>query len=722
MPSFLPRFSHRFPLSFRAVALALGLSLAAGRAGAGSEQEMTINLVGADIESAVKAISAISGRNFLIDPRVKGSVNIISGKPVSPALTYQILVSALRLQGFAVVEGPQVTKILPEADAKAQAGPLASAGKSRGEQVMTQVFTIRYQSAAQMIGVLKPLVGANQSIAADTGSNTIVVTESADNLQRLGKIIASIDVPRGDEPLIVALRHVSAVEVASNINRLYTGAGNNNGGQGNLTAIADPRGNRVIVRADNPGQLSKAAGLISEMDQAGSGLGNIHVIYLKHAEAAKVAQTLRVILSADSNAASGSSSALAGSSGSVPSLPSSPTGNSSGATATPSFASNSNQAALVPGSMIQADTASNALIVTAPEAVFNNLRNVIEMLDRRRAQVYIEALIVELSAEKAAEYGVQWQNLSNLGKNNVSAFGGTNFGSGGNNILSASQSIGGVGAGFNFGVANGSINIPGLGTITNLGLLAHFLETEVKANILSTPNILTLDNEEAKIVIGKNVPFVTGSYTTTSTTATTPFQTYERKDVGLTLKVKPQISEGGAVRIQIFQEASSVVESTVSNTAGPTTKKRSMESNVLVDDGNIIVLGGLIEDSASDNEERVPVLGSLPYLGGLFRYRNTDHSKTNMMVFLRPRIVRDSNTYQAYSDERYDMLLGNNRDAMQKAASWRNAALPTPQPVQPQAAPVPSGPTVSAVPAAIAEASALPFAQRGNGTEAATPQ
>ena len=650
---------------------------------AANNDEMTLNLVGADIESAVKAIAEISGRNFLIDPRVKGNVNIISGKPVSRALTYQILVSALRLQGFSVIEGAHVTKILPEADAKAQAGPLATPGTARGDQVMTEVFTIRYQSAAQLIGVLKPLVSANQSIAADTGSNTLLVTDSADNLRRLEKIIASIDLPRGDEPLIVALRHASAVDVAASLNRLYAGAGGTGGsGQGSLTAIADPRGNRVIVRADNPGQLTKAAGLISEMDQTGSGLGNIRVVYLKHAEAAKVAQTLRAILATDSNTAGAATASSAGS----PSTPlsSGSASSATGSSSTPAFSSNNNQAALVPGSLIQADTASNALIITAPETVFNNLRNVIEMLDRRRAQVYIEALIVELSAESAAEYGVQWQNLSGLGKNSLTAFGGTNFGSNGNNLISASKSIAGVGTGFNFGISNGTVYIPGVGTISNLGALAHLLESQVNANILSTPNILTLDNEEAKIIIGKNVPFVTGSYTTTSTTSTTPFQTYERKDVGLTLKVKPQISAGGGVRIQIFQEASSVVDSTASNVAGPTTKKRSMESNVLVDDGNIIVLGGLIEDSSSDSEERVPILGNIPYLGSLFRYRSRDHAKTNMMVFLRPHIIRDSSAYQAFSDERYDMLLGKHQEIPANAVGWRNGALPDNAPTAPE--------------------------------------
>lgn len=635
------------------------LTFSARGVGAADESEMTLNLVGADIETAVKAISRISGRNFLIDPRVKGNVNVISGKPVSRELTYQILVSALRLQGFSVVEGKHLTKILPEADAKFHAGTRRTRDTG-GEQVVTQVLAVRYQPAAQLLAVLKPLVGNNQSISADTGSNTLIVTDSADNIARLEKVLAAIDIPRGDEPLIVNLRHASAIEVAASLNRLYAGAAGTQG-QGGLNAIADSRSNRVIVRSENAGQLSKLVPLINEMDKPGAGLGNVRVIYLKHAEATKVAQTLRAILSSETTASSGSS------------LVTPPA--AAGSAAQPS------QGALQPGSLVQADPASNALIVTAAEPVFNNLRQVVDMLDHRRAQVYIEALIVELSADRAAEFGIQWQDLSGLTSKGTRVFGGTNFGGTGTNIIGTAQNIGSLGGGLNIGVAKGTINIPGLGSITNLGLLARFLETETQANILSTPNILTLDNEEAKIVIGKNVPFVTGSFTTTSgNAAVTPFQTYERKDVGLTLKVKPQISEGGVVRVQIYQEASSVQENTASNSAGPTTNKRSLESNVLVDDGNIIALGGLIEDNFNQADERVPVLGDLPYVGNLFRYRNRERKKTNLMIFLRPHIIRDSGGYQALSNERYDRLLGQQRA---QAEQLRDAFDAAPVPMLP---------------------------------------
>jgi general secretion pathway protein D len=649
-----------------------------------AEEEITLNFVGADIESAIKAIGQVTKRNFVIDPRVKGTINIVSGKPVSLDLAYQVLVSALRLQGFAVVEGRAATKILPDTDARTQGGPLVGKGKAVGDQIMTQVFHIRYESAVQMVGVLKPLVGVNHSISANAVSNTLVVTDAADNLRRLERIIASIDVPHGDDPQIIPLKYASAVEVAGNLNRLFAPVGGNFGAAaGALVAMADPRANRVLLRADNPGLLARASTLIAGMDKPESGLGNIRVVYLKHADAPRLAQMLRAILGNDAGGAGGNAGGNAASAALAPSAGGfAPTQSSTAQPQAGSFtgaappllgsAGQTNNAALLPGSMIQADVGSNALIITAPETVFNNLQNVIAMLDRRRAQVHIEALIVELTAERAAEFGIQWQDLSGINGSGAKAIGGTNFGGVGTNILSTAINIGTAGRGLNFGIVDGQINIPGIGTITNLGLLARFLETEANANILSTPSIMTLDNEEAKIVIGQNLPFVTGSYSTTGNAASvTPFQTYERRDVGLTLKVRPQITEGGVVRVQIYQEASTVQPGTASSVAGPTTNKRSLESSVLVDDGNVIVLGGLIEDSFGNNEEKVPLLGDIPFLRNLFRYENRNRKKTNLMVFLRPRIIRDVVGYQEITEDRYQhLLVGQKKQIQQTPPAW----------------------------------------------------
>ncbi len=642
---------------------------------AAPQEPLTINFVGVDVESAVKAVGQVTGRNFVIDPRVKGSINIVSNRPMAPETAYQTLVAALRLQGFAVVEGKNVTRILPEADARAQPGPVRNTA-GNGEEIVTRVFQVRYESAPQLVNALKPLVGANQSITANAASNTLVISESADNLRRIERILAAIDVPRGDEPQALALQHVSALEVARHLQVLF-GAG----GNGAFAVSADLRGNRLFLRADNPALLLRAAGIAVAMDKPEAGLGNIRVIPLRHADATRIADTLRALLGTESGAsANNATTSTPLSSSSSGATKTNTDGSTAKAAETTSFSSgNSNGNGLVAGSMIQADAASNSLLITAPDSVFANLQNVVGLLDRRRAQVHIEALIVELSAERAAEFGIQWQDLSGLSNKSVSVIGGTNFGNSSQNIISAATSVANAGRGLNFGIVNGTINVPGLGTITNLGLLARFLESEAQANILSTPSIMTLDNEEAKIVIGQNLPFITGSYSATSgSSSVTPFQTYERRDVGLTLKVKPKITEGGVVHLQIYQEASSVQTGTASNASGPVTNKRSLESSVLVDDGRLIVLGGLIEDKLGNDEEKVPVLGDVPVLRNLFRYENRSRKKTNLMVFLRPSIVRDTRDYEALTEDRYRELLDvQARQRTLNPPPWGDRSTPT---------------------------------------------
>ncbi len=316
--------------------------------------------------------------------------------------------------------------------------------------------------------------------------------------------------------------------------------------------------------------------------------------------------------------------------------------------------------ATAPG-IIQADVATNSIIISAPDAIYNNLRAALDKLDVRRAQVYVEGLIAEITADKAAEFGVQWQRSSGLDADS-GAYGGTNFGTTGQNVLGIAQNPAAVGRGLNIGIVNGQITLPGIGRIPNLRALVRALETDSNANILSTPTLLTLDNEEAAIVIGQNVPFITGQYALSGgATTPTPFQTVERRDVGLTLRVKPQISESGTVRLQIYQEVSSVQDTT--NPAGVITNKRAVASTVLVDDGQIVVIGGLIQDNVTDGTEKVPLLGDIPLLGALFRYRTRTHSKTNLMVFLRPTLVRNSEGADAFSSERYDYILGEQRKA-----------------------------------------------------------
>ncbi|OIP10564.1 MAG: type II secretion system protein GspD [Betaproteobacteria bacterium CG2_30_59_46] len=640
------------------------------------KEKITLNFVNADIESVVKAVGMISGKNFILDPRVKGTINIISSSPVSRELTYQILLSALRLQGFAAIEGQGVIKIVPEADAKQNYSPTSERKlAASGDKIVTQVYPLRYESASQLVPVLRPLISPNNTIAAYANTNTLVITDYADNVRRINKIIDAIDQPNNGEMVTVRLEHASATDLAQALNRLMSdsaaAAPGVAPGSAELTrrivAIADSRTNSVLLRSDNPSLIMRARSIIAGLDIATSVAGNIHVVYLKNAEAVKLAQTLRAVMSGESAAATG------------------------GTAGQPTPLGQQVQPAGSPAAsgFIQADVATNSLIITAPDNVYNTLRAAIDKLDARRAQVYVEALIAEVSTDKAAEFGIQWQFLNGVNSNSVSAIGGTNLtarGAGGN-IIDAAANLSSLGQGLNIGITKGMINLPGVGQVVNLGVLARALATDANTNILSTPNLLTLDNEEAKIIIGQNVPFVTGSYAQTGTTATaTPFQTIERKDVGLMLKIKPQISEGGSVKLQIYQEVSSVDNTTNTGGAGLVTNKRSIESTVLVDDGRIIVLGGLIQDTVRDGQDKVPLLGDIPLLGGLFRYDKRQRVKTNLMVFLRPYVLKDAESSASLTDSRYGYI----RDQQDVSRLSQHAILPDmPVPQLPSLIPAP---------------------------------
>jgi len=319
------------------------------------------------------------------------------------------------------------------------------------------------------------------------------------------------------------------------------------------------------------------------------------------------------------------------------------------------------------GGVVEAYPSTNSLVVVAPENVYNNLRAVVEKLDTRRAQVFVEALIVEVSQTKADSFGVQWQALSGLSGTQGTVIGGTNFTTtNGTNIISAAGNITGVSQGLNVGVVKGKVTLPNGTVITNLGALVQAMQTDSSVNVLSTPNILTIDNEEAKIVVGQNVPFLTGAQTSTVGGLTSPFQTYERHDVGITLRVKPTISEGGSVKLAIYQEVSSVDNTTTTQLAslggGVVTKKRTIESVVLVDDGQIIVLGGLISDEVDGSSGKVPLLGDIPYIGYLFRSDSRTHAKTNLMVFMRPVILRDANAPASLTGDRYEFMRETQRN------------------------------------------------------------
>lgn len=621
-------------------------------------ETVSLNFVNADIEEVVRAVSHITGRNFVVDPRVKGTVNIISSTPVAASLAYDILLSTLRMQGFAAVEAGGVTKILPEADAKLYVSNTTDRHGS-SEKLITRVYVLKYESAAQLVPVLRPLIPPNNIVVAYPGNNTLVITDYASNLKRIEQIINAIDQPSTAEPTVIPVIHASAIELAQTINRLLqegavAAAGATDSSQ-RFVLLADSRTNSLLVRTENKEKLARVHDLVEKLDTQTATLGNMHVVYLKNAEASKLAQTLRAVLSGDTSAAA------------APAATASP--------ATPVAASSS--ASPAGGGMIQADASTNALIITAPNNIYNNIRAVIDMLDVRRAQVFVEALIAEVSADKAAELGIQWQGITGVDSAGNQVAGGTNFGSGGNNIIGLASSIkAGVpalGTGLNIGLVQGG----------SLGILARAMQTNTDANILSTPNLMMLDNEEAKIVIGQNVPFITGSQNGTAANPN-PFQTIERKDVGLTLKIKPQISEGGTVKMIIAQEVSRVLD--LNNPAGVITEKRSLDTTVLVDDQQTLVLGGLIDDRVEKGEYKVPLLGDIPLIGWLFRYETRHSNKTNLMIFIRPSILRTALASQGLTQNRYEYL----RDHQEQSQIPWNLILPSmPAPLSPELKPAP---------------------------------
>ncbi|UCU99956.1 type II secretion system secretin GspD [Acidovorax radicis] len=739
-------FSPRLRFTIKTIAASALLTCASGQifaqTGAGngsvrSGEPVTLNFANAEIEAVARTMATITGRNVVVDPRVKGQLNLVTDRAVTPAAAFQQFLAALRLQGFTVVEAAGLYKVVPEADAKLQGGSVSvvqgSAGSApAGGQIVTQIFKLNFESAANLVPVLRPLISPNNTINVNPGNNSLVITDYADNLQRLARIVAAMDVANASDVEVIPLQNAIASDLAPLVARLLEGGGSAAPaaapGQADTsfktTLIAEPRSNSLILRAANRARVAQVRALVDRLDQppapgSSAASGNIHVVYLKNADATKLATTLRAAMAAMGNGSGGGGASTGGGS----SAPAANTGlstggslsSSSGSTSSGSSSSgsglgagssmgtsstNNNQPST--GGQIQADPTTNSLIITAPDPQYRQLRAVIDKLDGRRAQVLVESLIVEVSANKVAEFGIQWQSV--LGKNGDGTVGviGTNSNTSGINILSATAAVAsgnyssltgssGLGNGLNLALA------PRINGQYYLGALANFLQNSGDANVLSTPNLMTLDNEEARIIIGNNVPFVTGSYAnTTGSSTVNPFTTVERKDVGLMLKVRPQISENGTVKMAIYQEVSKIDSSTLKDTNGPTTSKRSIESNVVVDDGNIIVIGGLLEDSYSQAEDKVPLMGDIPVLGNLFRSENRSRKKTNLMVFLRPIVVRDNATSDALMMDRYEAIRGLQQATQPPQRTMLNSVSGAPVlPALPQRAePLPSTLTV----------------------------
>lgn len=616
------------------------------------QDEMLLNFQAADIQGVVKAISQMTGRNFLLDPRVKGQITIISAKPVSRAAAYLIFLSALKAQGFTATEGPSgLVKIVPTGEAK-QGADVAGDVPRGGEQITTYVAVLQHISATQMVPLLRPLMAPTSQLSAYDQANALIITDYADNIRRMMRIIERIDQPVSSDVTVVPLQHASALDLADLITRLAAPPGSAPGVPGQqpgttvgdrFTIVPDLRTNTLLIRTDNPGRLNQLRSLIGKLDVPATTGGQTRVVYLRNAEAVKLAEVLRGLLAGETRAQAPTAAA-------IPGTPARPAGPRAGE-----------------ASLIQADEATNALIINASDAVYNNMRAVIEKLDVRRAQVFVEALITEITTDKAMQLGFQWADVGKAGSGSVA--GVTNF-------PRASPSLGGailgaespVGAGLTVAFLGPKITLPDGTQVQTLGALARALEQQNLGNILSTPNLMTLDNAEAKIVVAQNVPFLTGSFATVGAgtaagaAVANPFQTIERRDVGLTLKIKPQISEGGAVKLEISQEISSVAQGVETTELNRITNKRSLDTKVVIDDGSTIVLGGLIQDTVEETRQQVPFLGRIPFLGALFRYKEDTKRKTNLMVFLRPTIIRsDEDSFRTTTD-RYQYIRAQNKD------------------------------------------------------------
>ncbi|HDR9074761.1 TPA: type II secretion system secretin GspD [Burkholderia vietnamiensis] len=659
--------------------------------------QVTLNFVNADIDQVAKAIGAATGKTIIVDPRVKGQLNLVAERPVPEEQALKTLQSALRMQGFALVQDHGVLKVVPEADAKLQGVPtyVGNTPQARGDQVITQVFELRNESANNLLPVLRPLISPNNTVTAYPANNTIVVTDYADNVRRIAQIIAGVDSAAGAQVQVVPLRNANAIDLAAQLQKMLDpGAIGNSDATLKVSVTADPRTNSLLLRASSAPRLAAAKRLVQQLDAPSAVPGNMHVVPLRNADAVKLAKTLRGMLgkggndsgsSASSNDANsfnqngGSSSSgnfSTGTSGTPP-LPSGGLGGSSSSYGNGASGSGSlGNAGLLggdkdksgddnqPGGMIQADAATNSLIITASDPVYRNLRSVIDQLDRRRAQVYIEALIVELNSTTAGQLGIQWQVASGalLAGTNLAATAGTVAGNSIVNLTTGTAGSTAIGLPGNLSNLNQGLNIGWLHNmfgVQGLGALLQYFAGVSDANVLSTPNLITLDNEEAKIVVGENVPIPTGSYSNlTSGTTSNAFNTYDRRDVGLTLHVKPQITDGGILKLQLYTEDSAVDTATSNSQTGPSFTKRSIQSTILADNGEVIVLGGLMQDAYNVSNSKVPLLGDIPWIGQLFRSESKQRKKTNLMVFLRPVIISDRNVAQEVTANRYDYIQG----------------------------------------------------------------
>ncbi len=590
-------------------------------------QSTTINLQGADISALIQTVSEITGKTFIVDPGVVGKVTVISGQQMRADEVYELFQSVLRVHGYAAVPSGNVVKIVPEAIA-AQDGGASIMSNSGVDELVTQVIEVKHVSAQELVTLLRPLMPQQGHLIAHGNSNSLLVTDRAGNVERLRSIIRRIDTSADVEVEVIPLRHASASEVGRTVLALEPQSGGAAAAPGAMKLIADARTNSILLSGDRAQRLRMRA-LVAHLDTPLESGENTQVIYLRYAKAAELVPILE-----------GVADTLTG-------------------TAAKSEGANP--------ATIQPHEGTNALIITSSPAVFRDLSSVVRQLDVPSVQILVEAIIAEVSDDLADELGVQWQTttIDSDGNGGLTSgvIGGTNFpGAGGTGgiVGALTNPYSAVGGGLNLGYLSGTVTLPGSDTpLFQIGALVKALRGDARANMLSNPSIVTLDHKQAEFKVVQEVPFLTGQFTNTgaggSTQPTNPFQTIERKDVGLILTVTPHVNEGSSVRLDLKQEVSSLAPG-VAGASDLITNKRELTTSVMVPDGGLLVLGGLTSEETTESLQGVPGLSRIPVLGGLFKSRAAKHSKRNLMVFLRPRILRDEATSASISSERYNFL------------------------------------------------------------------
>ena len=582
----------------------------------------TVNIRNADIQAFISQIADMTGKNFVVDPRVRArDVTVVSTKALSADEVYELFLSVLQVHGYAAVPAGDIIKIVPNTTAKQSNLPLVEKGRAGGEELVTRVIPVENSPVEELVPVLRPLVPQYGHLAAVGSANALIISDHLDNIRRMEAIISSLDNAESEDVQVIKLQHAFAGDMVKMLETLtpQTASRRSKSKEGAITVVADERTNRLIIKGDRITR-ERMAKMVRSLDTPDSISSGVQVIRLTHGDAKTLADILK-------NFAEGASAAKPG----------------GDAKTTVSSSASSGKVS------IQADESLNALVIRAEPGMMKELQSIISQLDVRRAQILIEAAIVEVTGENAKSLGFQY--VAGSDETGVGAVNFNNAGLSVNSILQALATDDPSGLALGDGVAVGLGETDSNGDL-KWGALMQALASSTDVNLLSTPSILTLDNEEASIIVGENVPFVTGQSTSTGSGVSNPFTTIQREDVGLTLKVTPHVAGLSTIRLELEQENSAVKESS-GEAVDIVTTTRKLQSTVLADDGETIALGGLIKDDIRKVVRKVPLLGDIPLLGFLFRSTSTSRQKSNLMVFLRPTILADNDRLVQMSREKY---------------------------------------------------------------------